>query len=170
MQEVYYYFTMLEEHVSMKESQDFGDAKTPNPCPNCGAFLEPTAKICPHCGAETNFVWPPPPQGSDQGDPKPTWPWEARNQINSGAMTGCGLGCVMQIGLLFLVSVPIISRLLNSHGTIVSRALVHGPPIFVLAMLYFLVRGPRPFFARGVGYSILAALFVSLGAAAVCNY
>ena len=31
-------------------------------CPNCGHSVEPTAKVCPHCGAVQANDWPPPPK------------------------------------------------------------------------------------------------------------
>jgi hypothetical protein len=30
------------------------------PCPRCGEPVPPAAKLCPHCGADGDRVWPPP--------------------------------------------------------------------------------------------------------------
>lgn len=141
-------------------------------CPHCSHALEPDAlepdaPACPHCGTPSLRVWPPPPEGSGPTDPAPVRLWHVREQINNGAATGCGLGFVAQVGGVFLLSLPFVSRHLS--GGFVQSALLHGLPLLAIVLLYFLLRPMRPWWARGVGYSLLAAVVLLLGALAMCR-
>ena len=108
-------------------------------CPNCGASWPSGAAVCPNCG-HVLPAWPPPPAGFVAAPPP------APRLVTGKVWGDLALGG----GLSFL------SGFLALLGFV------------VMPVLYFTLKPKYPVFARGIGYGLLAALVVVLGAFALC--
>lgn len=112
-------------------------------CPNCGTPWPTGAAVCPHCGwQQPDAAWPPVPIGGFVQTPPPT----QGRLITGKAWADITLGVV---------------------ATLLSSA-IGGLGLFVMPILYFVLRPNFPVFARGIGYGLLGILALILGAIAWC--
>jgi len=136
-------------------------------CPRCSERVRLDYDRCPYCG--TDFATGErPPMGKDDV------------AASSGALLGCGLTFVIYffVGAFFIMSGNML--LAGSHRPPDQRAYwlfwkTHGYwvgfllPVALTGLPYLLLRRRFPAFARGLGYSCLVALAVTLGAPFMCR-
>ena len=145
------------------------------PCPHCGQPVAAEKAICPNCGTSVPAVWPPPPEGSSLPEPAVD-DMQVRREVNAGTSTGCaGQFALWAVTLVLaatavgrLVSV-LLQRLPAALQLRLDEALLFLPAIGGMTTIYFIVQQRRPHFARGLGYSILVGLALSLGLIAICG-
>jgi len=135
-------------------------------CPNCDQPTDVQRTVCPNCGetlpgqpmVPTPGVWPPPPMGFVPAPP-PAPPrlltGNAGRDVVLGFLTTFG-GCVASV---FLVFIPFLGAIFSL------MILALGLPI-----LYVVQQKRYPFYARGIGWGIIAYLAIGLGAITLCFY
>ena len=143
-------------------------------CPNCRHPVPEDKRLCPNCGADVPAVWPPPPAG------RPPGPTMAAARIRQEANSGVSMGCLGEFTLLFIAVVlflvggryhafQLFSGLPNGVQLFLAQAFLFGLPIAGAAVAYVQNRAARPYFARGLGYSIIIGAALSLGLVAMCG-
>ena len=145
------------------------------PCPNCGTPVPPGARLCPNCGQELPDVWPPPPEGQARPEP-PLDAWRVRNEVNSGVAAGCLAEFALWVICVFLMfygpskNIFAVFRWLpHVLQTFLADCALFGPPIVAVAVAHVIQRKTRPYYARGLGYSVLIGVALSLGLLAICG-
>jgi cobalamin biosynthesis protein CobD/CbiB len=96
-----------------------------------------------------------------------------RNEVQNGLGLSCVIGFFVWVTVWgCLVTLSLFHASLSSKINIpeyVIQAVMMMPTLMVQSLWYFLVRPRRPYFARGVGYSILVSLACMLGMAMICH-
>ncbi len=142
-----------------------------NVCSNCGQPVENGKELCPNCGASVSSIWPPPPVGSVKMERVGLSPQEVQRKVNDGATTGC----IFEIALWFIVGLNWFGHAMSVRPRLLdwtappAAAITYGLPVAVVGLCYLLTRPFRPYFARGLGYSLLAGFVLFLGALVVCR-
>jgi hypothetical protein len=135
------------------------------PCPNCSQPIADGIAICPNCGADMPAVWPPPPEGNASPDmsaaEKIIW---VRRQVNKGFDYGSGTGFA-----LWLFSILALLYTSARNFPVLFVPATYALPLITLLVWYFRVRRLRPYFARGLGYSILITVAFLLGMLVICR-
>lgn len=137
-------------------------------CPNCGQTVEEGKALCPNCGADVPVVWPPAPLGQ-QPTALPLSPEQVRQEIVSGLNSGCMTELATYFTLAFF-SFAWVMYAASYRQRFAWHLFCFGIPALVVSIRYWRVRFRRPFFARGLGYSLLITLACLLGALTVCLY
>lgn len=135
-------------------------------CPRCGERVRKDYLRCPYCGTDVE-TGEQPPMSKDSV------------AVQSGALLGCSLTFVIYyfIGAMCMVSRNMLIDLWRYPA---ARAqwlfwATHGiwigfvAPVALTGVIYLLLRRRFPRFARGLGYSCLIALAVTLGAPFLCG-
>lgn len=114
------------------------------PCPNCNQPVGEGMALCPHCGQDIRPLWnPDATQLAMEWKAIPDFAAQRRRDrwnMLFGFLTAAGLSCVIPIFMI---------------GSVLS------------IILYFLMRGNNPAFAKGLGLGCIVGFF---GAIAVCTH
>jgi hypothetical protein len=139
------------------------------PCPHCGQPVRDEYTHCPFCGTDV---------ATGQRTETVRGGEETRDVV--GGVIGCGLTALVYFyfGMGWAISREMLYEMgkfnpsqraswmfAATHGIWIGFSL----PIAVTGLLYLLLRRRYPVFARGLGYSCLAAVVFALGAPFLCS-
>lgn len=141
----------------------------------------PPTRICPRCGERARLDYPRCPYcGTDFGTGERPPMGKDGVAATGGTLVGCSLTAVIYlfVGALFTISgnmllagshyppdVRASSLFWRSHGFWLGFLL----PVALTGLPYLLLRRRFPAFARGLGYSCLVAVAMTLGAPLLCS-